>query len=178
MADDAILTMEYESGATAPFISSTGEHPRTNRLEIVGDRGKIVLEGGVLRHYDNGFSADEHIKTAETASCGIRPTVTELTESAPERAHAGVLEDFAKSILAGTPLVADGREGIAMLTLANAAYLSSWEGRKVALPLSAQDTERFNAHLAARAAKSEPSAAVSPTAPTGEISPRWKIRWN
>ena len=178
--DEAILTMEYENGATAQFITTTGEFPGTNRLEIAGDRGKIVLEGGLLRHYDNGFSVTEHSQTANTASCGKKPICTEYTASAPERAHAGVLTDFAEAILSGTPLVADGREGIRMLSLANAAYLSTWEGRKVALPLSAEDMERFNAHLSQHAAKSKASSAstaASTPAPTGEISPRWKINW-
>ncbi|MBQ8288849.1 MAG: Gfo/Idh/MocA family oxidoreductase [Clostridia bacterium] len=176
--DEAILTMEYENGATAQFITTTGEYPGTNRLEIVGDRGKIVLEGGMLRHFDNGFSADQHIRTAVTASCSIKPTVTEITASAPERAHAGVLADFAEAILTGTPLVADGREGIAMLTLANAAYLSSWEGRKVSLPLSDADTARFDALLAKRIAASKTGAAASASSPDGKISPRWQIKWD
>lgn len=175
--DEAILTMEYENGATAQFITTTGEYPGTNRLEIVGDRGKIVLEGGLLRHWDNGFSTAEHSKTADTASCGIKPVYTEYKASAPERGHAGVLTDFAKAILSGTPLVADGREGIRMLSLANAAYLSTWEGRKVALPLSAEDMERFNAHLAERASKSKMPQTESKSVPTGKISSRWKINW-
>ncbi|MBO5778045.1 MAG: Gfo/Idh/MocA family oxidoreductase [Clostridia bacterium] len=175
--DEAILTMDYENGATAQFITTTGEYPGTNRLEIVGDRGKIVLEGGLLRHFDNGFSADEHIRTAHTASCGVNPTVTEYKAAAPERGHAGVLEDFAEAILSGTPPVADGREGIRMLSLANAAYLSQWDGRKVTLPLSEEDMERFNAHLAERAANSKVASTANTASPNGEISPRWKISW-
>jgi predicted dehydrogenase len=175
--DEAILTMEYENGATAQFITTSGEYPGTNPLEIVGDRGKIVLEGGLLRHWDNGFSTAEHSKTADTASCGQKPIYTEYKASAPERGHAGVLTDFAEAILSGTPLVADGREGIRMLSLANAAYLSTWEGRKVALPLSAEDMERFNAHLAKRAAKSQMTPTESASVPTGKISSRWKINW-
>lgn len=177
--DEAILTMEYANGATAQFITTTGEYPGTNRLEIVGDRGKIVLESGVLRHFDNGFSVTEHCKTANTATTSAKPVCTEYTASAPERAHAGVLTDFAEAILTGTPLVADGREGIQMLSLANAAYLSSWEGRKVSLPLSDEDIARFDALLAKRI---EASTLVSPkpstASPDGTVSPRWKIRWD
>lgn len=176
--DEAILTMEYDSGATAQFITTTGEYPGTNRLEIVGDRGKIVLEGGLLRHYDSGFSANEHIRSADTASSAEKPTVTEYTPSAPESAHAGVLEAFARAILTGSPLVADGREGIAMLSLANAAYLSQWEGRKVSLPLSAEDMERFDQQLAERIATSQAGSTASTSTPSGEISPRWQIRWS
>lgn len=177
--DEAILTMEYENGATAQFITTTGEYPGTNRLEIVGDRGKIVVESGVLRHYDNGFSVTEHSRTAESSSCKQKPTVTEYTASAPERAHAGVLTDFAAAIRTGSPLVADGREGIAMLTLANAAYLSAWEGRKVNLPLSAEDRARFNRLLEERKEQSAPLCQTASThTPDGKISSRWQIKWD
>ncbi len=175
--DETILTMQYENGATAQFITTTGEYPGTNRLEIVGDRGKIVLEGGKLRHWDNGFSTAEHSRTADTASCSQKPTYTEYSASAPESAHAGVLTAFADAILHGTPLIADGREGIRMLSLANAAYLSSWEGRPVSLPLSAEDMARFDALLAERIALSRPVGAT-PTTPDGKISPRWQIKWD
>ncbi len=47
--DDVTILAEYENGATATFITSTGECPGTNRLEIVGDRGKLVLENGKLK---------------------------------------------------------------------------------------------------------------------------------
>ena len=177
--DEAILTMEYENGATAQFITTTGEYPGTNRLEIVGDRGKIVLESGTLRHYDNGFSVANHSRTAAGSSCQEKPTLTEYTASTPERAHAGVLTDFAAAIRTGSPLVADGREGIAMLTLANAAYLSAWEGRKINLPLSEADRARFNELLEERITKSAPLPSNASThTPDGNISSRWKIKWD
>ena len=48
--------------------------------------------------------------------------------------HSGVLENFAQHILNGTPLIADGQEGINGVRLANAIHLSSWTGEKVSLP--------------------------------------------
>ena len=44
--DDVTAFFEYPNGATGIFIASTGEAPGTDRLEIVGDRGKIVYENG------------------------------------------------------------------------------------------------------------------------------------
>ena len=46
--DDVTAYAEYEDGGTATFIATTGECPGTNRLEMSGDRGKIVIEDGVL----------------------------------------------------------------------------------------------------------------------------------
>ena len=54
--------------------------------------------------------------------------------------HAGVLNAFAAHILHGTPLVADGREGIRGLMLSNAMHLSSWTNQTVSLPI---DEELF-----------------------------------
>lgn len=48
--DDVTIFGEYENGATATFISTTGDACGTNRLEITGDRGKIVVEHGKLCH--------------------------------------------------------------------------------------------------------------------------------
>lgn len=42
--DDVTVYVEYEGGSTGVFITSTGEAPGTNRFEIVGDRGKMVVE--------------------------------------------------------------------------------------------------------------------------------------
>ena len=49
--DDVTAYVEYENGATGVFITSTGEAPGTNRFEIVGDLGKLVLENEELTFY-------------------------------------------------------------------------------------------------------------------------------
>ena len=46
--DDVTAYMEYENGATGVFVTTTGDAPGTNRLEITGDRGKVVVEDGKL----------------------------------------------------------------------------------------------------------------------------------
>ena len=46
--DDVTAFMDYENGATGVFIASTGEAPGTNRFEIAGDHGKIVVENDKL----------------------------------------------------------------------------------------------------------------------------------
>ena len=46
--DEVSAILEYPNGAIGHFITTTGEAPGTNRLEIAGDRGKIVAEHGKL----------------------------------------------------------------------------------------------------------------------------------
>ena len=47
--DEVSAILEYPSGTIGHFITSTGKAPGTNRLEIVGDRGRIVAENDKLR---------------------------------------------------------------------------------------------------------------------------------
>src|SRR5688500_7985296 len=42
--DNVTAYLEWPNGATGVFITSTGEAPGSNRLEIVGERGKLVVE--------------------------------------------------------------------------------------------------------------------------------------
>ena len=49
--------------------------------------------------------------------------------------HKGVMQAFADHILTGSPLVADGKEGINGLMLSNAMHLSSWLNKTVSLPV-------------------------------------------
>ena len=66
--------------------------------------------------------------------------------------HVGVLKAFAGRILDGTPLVAEGKEGIHALMLSNAMYLSSWLEQTVELPI---DENVFLAELNKRRSASK-----------------------
>src|SRR3954462_747483 len=46
--DEISAILEYPNGAVGHFVTTTGEAPGTNRLEVCGDRGKIVAENGKL----------------------------------------------------------------------------------------------------------------------------------
>ena len=74
------------------------------------------------------------------------PTVTVETDGLNEQ-HVGVLKAFVANILRGTPLVANGYEGINGLTLSNAMHLSSWLDKTVTLPI---DEDLFEKELMAR----------------------------
>ena len=62
--DDVTAYAEYPNGATGVFITTTGEYPGTNRLEISGSRGKLVREGRTLKFYR--LSVDEREYNATT----------------------------------------------------------------------------------------------------------------
>ena len=171
--DDVEIHAEYENGMTATFISSTGETPGTNRLEITGDLGKIVLENGKLCWWKLEKSEREICFTSSEAFYAAKPEYEEFTAESVI-GHPIVLENFAEAILDGAALIAPGEEGIRSLTLSNAAYLSSWENRTVELPL---DEQRYLEHLRALCKTEQEKNPVVPI-PAGEgCADRWKVRW-
>ncbi|WP_042202159.1 Gfo/Idh/MocA family protein [Paenibacillus camerounensis] len=143
--DDVTAYVEYENGATGLFITTTGEAPGTNRFEITGDNGKIVVEDGKLTFwrlrtpesefnatYTGGFGQPECWK------CEIP------VDKNNGGSHQGILRNFTNAILNDEPLIAPGEEGIRGLTLSNAMYLSAWTDNWVELPI---DAELFHEHL-------------------------------
>ena len=138
MEDEVSGYLEYENGMIGHIITSTAESPGTNRLEIVGEEGKIIFEDNVLTFFRNRYSMFEHIATSIS---GYEPVESWKIE-VPYRHHglAGhklVIENFANAILNGEELIAPAVEGINSLTLGNAIMLSSFRGHPIELPMDA-----------------------------------------
>lgn len=137
--DDVTAYFEYDNGMTGVLITSTGEAPGTNRLEVVGERGRVVIEPGKFEFLENTiptsvFSA----KTKEKFKAPpVRKVAVRLVPGAGEQ-HLGILKNFSSAIRRGTPLIAPAKDGLNSVELANAIILSSLEKRTVDLPLSAK----------------------------------------
>lgn len=140
--DDVTIYGEYENDATAVFISSTGETPGTNRLEISGDLGKLVLEDDRLKWWRLETPEREFCYSAREGFVTPKYTYEEFTDAAPD-GHSEVLERFAESILDGGELIADGREGLNSLLISNAAYLSSWTQDWAEIPADEAVFEKY-----------------------------------
>lgn len=153
--DDVTCYTQYENGATGVFITTTGEFPGTNRLEISGTLGKLVYEDGKLTWWKLSVDEREFNRTCDNGFATIPSEKTEFTFENDGEQHRGILRNFASHILNGTPLLAPGEEGINMLTIANAMMLSTWEDRWVELPI---DAPVFHARLNEKIAASNRGA--------------------
>ena len=173
--DDVTIFVRYPNGATGTFMTSTGEAPGTNRLEITGTLGKIILENGLLKWWKLK-SPEPQVRVESQKNFEIIPAdYEEIKPSFEEPAHAGILQNFTNAVLHGEPLLASGIEGINELTISNAAYLSSWNGsRPVKLPL---DCEAFDKKLAELAANSRLKDAKVSDKYNTAYSKRWQINW-
>ena len=141
--DDVTAYLEFPGGATGVFIASTGDLPGTNRLEIACDRGKVVCENGQLTLWRLPQSESAYYRRSASAYPHAEVQVEILPLDGENPQHVGVLNAFAAHILHGTPLVADGAEGIRALMLSNAMHLSSWTGKPVHLPIDEGEFARL-----------------------------------
>ncbi len=132
--DDVTAYLEYPNGATGVFVTTTADAPGTNRFEITLEMGKLVCENGKLMLHKLSENERTFCKTAKGGFDTPECTVTEVETDGENEQHVGVLKAFAGRILHGTPLVAEGLEGINGLTLSNAMHLSSWLKREVEIP--------------------------------------------
>ncbi len=149
--DDVTAYLEWDDGKTGVFIATTGEFPGTDRLEIAGDEGKLVVEDDKITFTRNKVSTSECRDTGER---GAKPPTSIL--SIPVKAAAGgghevIVQNFVDAILDETPLIARGEEGIHSVELANAMLFSTFRNQTVELPL---DSEAYEAALQERIAAS------------------------
>lgn len=148
--DDVTAYMEFANGATGVFVTTTGDAPGTNRLEITFDKGKLICEDEKLTLWELEVSEKEWRFTAEDGFAKPPYRKIEIATDGKNEQHVGVMNAFAGKILRGTPQVAEGVEGIKGLMLSNAMYLSSWLGETVELPI---DEDLFYEELQKRCGK-------------------------
>lgn len=132
--DEVTAYLEFQNGATGVFIASTGEAPGINRLEISLEDALLVYEKGELRVCELGFHEAEYRQTATDVFHKPEGKWQTLAKEGENTQYVDVLRNFAEAIIEGSPLIADGSEGCKSLLLSNAIYLSSWQGRMIAIP--------------------------------------------
>lgn len=133
--DDVTAYVEYANGATGLFVTTTGEAPGTNRYEITGDRGKLVIEDKKLTFWRLRVPEPEF--NSQFKGGFGRPECWQIDVPVPagDSGHHVITQNWVDAIASGTPLLAPGEEGIHGLALSNAMHLSTWTDGWVTLPL-------------------------------------------
>lgn len=175
--DFAVIHGAYDNGATMQFITTTGEFPGTNRLEVMGEGGKLVIEDGKLKLWTLKTNEKEVRFTSPVGMPSIPMEYTEILPDRPETAHIGILQNFTDHIRTGAPLLADGREGIHQVTLTCGAYLSAWTDAWVDLPLDEALYDQKLAERCAREKAENKKKTVTPAASGESMLPRWSTNW-
>lgn len=140
--NDVTAYCKFANGATGVFITSTHDAPGTNRLEITGEGGKIVIENGKLVFTENAelepaFSEHNTVfmgkpKTKVHTYRGICHKLN-ITKYPPQ--HVGIIKNYTDYLLKKTDkFMAPGEQGIIGLTFSNAIHLASWTHKEVQIP--------------------------------------------
>ena len=141
--DDVTAYLEFANGATGVFITSTGEAPGTNRLEITAERGKLVYENDKIVFTRNETPMTEFSRKATSGFAAPATWDVSISTAGHGGQHNEILKNFTDAILDGTPLVSPAVEGIHSVELSNAMLLSAWTEETVNLPLDAKRYERL-----------------------------------
>ena len=123
--DDVTAIMRYKNGTTGVYMTSTGECPGTNRLDISCDMGRVVVENDKIFFDRNVMS--ERKWNADGQDDDIPNTREEIPVTYEWEINEGIDRNFTDAVLNGAEVVAPGFEGINELTITNAMYLSAWK---------------------------------------------------
>ena len=145
--DEVTACFEHENGMIGHFITTTGESPGANRLEIAGENGKLVYEDDELVFFRNHWSSIKQIRESEDGFKAA-PFTRETVAYEPKTTHGHelIIKNFADSILTGADLIAPASEGLNSVAMNNAIILSAHKRQMVELPF---DGDEFAALLEA-----------------------------
>jgi len=135
------------------FYTTTAEWPGRNEFVLVGERGRLEIQGGRLRLYRMAKSLREELLHSPhgTRPAGAWEDVP-VEPAEPERTgHIEVLRQFVRAIREGAPLVATGEDGRRALELANAMLLAGYRNQVVDIPVDRAAYDTLLADLQAEA---------------------------
>jgi len=142
--DTATALIEYGNGAVGTVAVSTTE-PGVQRIELVGDRGRVEIVGETLSYQRFEPPLSEHLPTS--MEMFEQPAIVEERVELPAGRgdHLDVHRDFAAAIRTGALPRVPARDALWSLELANAIVLSTHTGQAVPLPV---DRDAYAALLA------------------------------
>ncbi|MDB6137193.1 MAG: oxidoreductase [Verrucomicrobiaceae bacterium] len=142
--DDVTAVLQYDNGTTATFVTSTGEAPGRNVLEISAEQGRITVTDGAKIHFQrNRQPMSKFCMEADAAFAMPESWHMEIPVNATGGQHVEILQNFTNAILKDEKLLSPAEQGIYSVELANAILLSTWQDKTIELPMSSADYERL-----------------------------------
>ena len=133
--DDVTAYLEYDNGCKGVFITTTGEAPGTNRLEVTSECGRVVIDDDGIHYTRNETPMSEFSKTATGPFSSPEAHEVDLSVDGKAGQHVEVLQNFTNAILNDEKLIAPAAEGIRSVELANSMLYSTFTDSTVELPL-------------------------------------------
>ena len=138
--DEVTVYLEHEDGMVGHFITTTGESPGTNRLEISGENGKLVYENDEIIFFRNEWSSIKQLRESQKGFDKV-PCQREIVdfEHHGKQGHELVIANFADAISKGSDLIAPAEEGLNSIMINNGIILSSHKRQTVSLPIDGDE---------------------------------------
>jgi len=143
--DEVTGVFEYDNGMTGHFITTTAESPGTNRLEIIGEKGKLIFEDDKLTFHRNRRSMLEFLQDSPERFGKVENWKCDIPfEDHGESGHRLIIENFCQSLLEGEDLIAQAPEGLNSVSMGNAIMLSNCrDNTPVTIPLDGDAYEMW-----------------------------------
>lgn len=157
-----VLKAALEAGNVAEVVAFASKEESFDAAcnafkAVLMEKAKLVVENDELKVWEYEMTEQEFSKTNTKPFGSVKKAEIEIETDGENPQHMGVLRAWGGAILRGTPLVAEGAEGINGLTLSNAMHLSSFTGKTIELPF---DEELYYEELMKRVATSEKKETV------------------
>ncbi len=138
--DEMSAILEYPNGAIGHFVTSTGEAPGTNRLEICGTQGKIIADNGKLTFHRTRKNVAEVNRNSPDPFTSVECWTIDIPFNGNREhgEHERITRNFIDALQKGTPLLSPGQEGVKGLELGNAMLMSAMQKRGVDLPIDGE----------------------------------------
>lgn len=142
--DDVTAVLQYDNGTTATLVTSTGEAPGKNCLEISAERGRLTVTDGAHIHFQrNRTPMSEFCYGSEAAFAMPESWHMDIPVESSGGQHVEVLQNFTNAILKGEKLLSPAEDGIRSVELANSILLSTWKDATIELPMDSAEYERI-----------------------------------
>lgn len=168
--DDVTAVLEYPNGATGVFVTTTGESPGTNRLEIIGDKGAIIADASdkvVLKK--NHHPTQTFCRESKDRFAKVECDLYEITTIGSKEQHKNITINFVNALREGESLIAPGTEGIHGLELGNAMLMSGMQNKPIDIPTPRKEFKDMLDKLA-KDSSFHKADAMQDAAPVGDMS--------
>lgn len=148
--NEVSITMDYPGNAIGQFIASTRECPGSSRLEISGSKGQIILDNErdlTLRRLET--DEQEFAVSTTIPFSSIAYTEEKFHFDAAENpvVQAMIINNFISALFQTAEVLCPVKEAVRAQQFIQGAYLSSWQERKLCLPV---DGAAYTAELKKR----------------------------
>ena len=136
--NEVSVTMEYSGGAIGQFIASTREFPGSNRLELSGSLGQIILDNETnltVRTLATDEKEFAQVTDNPYPTIPYSEAVHHYEPVSNPDIQASIINNFVDALSGSSKVLCPVEEAVTAQQFIQAAYLSGWQEKKLNLPV-------------------------------------------